>query len=346
MAVRQVDIAKFCNISPAAVSKVLRYPEHPEFPEETRSRILSAAKELSYVPNQLAAGLRRGKLATISLLSAWNVPELQDNVTLAARQGDHNVLLQFIQDGDVDALFRAVDNVLGSQPAGLIWLPAWGPNPQKTYPQADAVLEKIHHMGCPVVWLEDAPPYQENCDFVWCDDAGGIAQAVEHLCRQGYEHFVFMVSPRPRLPRPLRWAVFQREVTARGFDARYAEHSAPISADDPAVYRLLAELPPNTAVLCEGDWSAVPVLHAAKKLSRRFPDDLGVMLFGDLHLGGGFSLGEVSEPQISAIRRPFDDIGRVAVRMLMERINGSYDGALRHKELPTTLIVRESTRRN
>ena len=344
MAVKQSDIASLCNISPAAVSKVLRHPDHPEFPEETRDRILRAAKELNYVPNQLAAGLRRGKMATISLLSAWNVPELQDNVTLAARQAGHNVLLQFIQDADIDTLFRAVDNVLGSLPAGLIWLPAWGPDPKATYPQAEAILDKIHHMGCPVVWMEDAPPYNDHCDFVWCDDEGGIIQAVEHLCSQGYEHFVFLVSSRPGLPRPLRWEAFQREVEARGMQARYAECISHVQADDPGVLELLADCPPNTVIVCEGDWPVLPVLDAVKKLQLRIPDDLGVMLYGDMHLGGGgISLGEVCTPRITAVRRPFDQVGLVAAQRLMERIEGRYDGPLRHEELPTRFIEREST---
>ena len=84
MAITQSDIADYCKLSPAAVSKVLRYPRHPEFSDQTRKRILAAAQELNYVPNQLAAGLRRGKAATIGLISACNAPELQDNVSQGA----------------------------------------------------------------------------------------------------------------------------------------------------------------------------------------------------------------------------------------------------------------------
>ena len=62
--VTHVDIAKHCNVSKSAVSKVLQNPEHAEFPPETRQRILDAAEELHYVPNSLATGLRTGKTAT------------------------------------------------------------------------------------------------------------------------------------------------------------------------------------------------------------------------------------------------------------------------------------------
>lgn len=345
MATKQADIAKYCKVSPAAVSKILRHPEHPEFPESTRKRILSAAKKLHYVPNQLAAGLRRGRTTTVSLLSAWNVPELQDAISHEANHNGHNVMLQFIQDGDIHALFRAIDSVLSNQPAGVIWLPAWGDKPEETYPQADAIIDKIRTMGCPVVWLEDEPPYRDNCDFAWCDDAGGIRQAVDHLCQCGYTNYVYLVAARPHLPRPLRWSVFQQEVFSRGMAASYVECSSHTHAEDPRVFRYIKDCPPRTAIVCEGDWPAVPVLHSSAQLGRAIPDDIGVMTFGDMHLGGGFSLGEVTHPKLTAIRRCFDQIGNRAIRMLMERINGSYTGPLRSEALPTKLIERESTGR-
>lgn len=343
--VKQTDVAEYCNVSPAAVSKILRHPSHPEFPEATRKRILAAARELNYVPNQLAAGLRRGRSSSISLLSFCNVTELQDHVTIAAKKADYGVELELSQGPGWASLPRVVRSVLSRKPAGVIWLPGWGDMLELKQAESAELLRMVRHMGRPVVWLEDTPPPDNSdADFVWCDDEGGIEQAVEHLHEQGYEHFVFLM-PRG-LPRELRGPIFAQAVARRGFPARLVEESVPETrATDPAVHQLVADCPPNTAILCEGDWPAVPVLHAARRFGRAIPDELGLMLYGDQHLGGGFSVGELTHPMLSAIRRPLDQIGRRAVQHLLERIDGAYTGPLRRDVLPTELIVRESTRR-
>ena len=346
MPITQNDIAEYCEVSPAAVSKVLRFNKHPEFSAHTRERILSAARDLNYIPNQLASGLRRGKTATIGLISACNAPELQDNVAQAARQNGHSTLLYFSQNQNNPELALSVQTVLSSKPAGLICLPGWEKGPKSLQSERSDLLQCVRDNNCPIVWLEEDPAYEENSDFVWCDDNTGIVQAVDHFHEQGYEHFVLLIAKRSQVTSWPRWRTFEQAVARLGFKASFVEESCQETrADDPAVREFVAECPSNTGILCAGDWPAVPLLHAAKELGRSIPDDLGVIMFGDQHLGGGFSLGEVTNPTISAIRRPLDQVGQRAVERLVERINGIFTGSLRRDVLPTELVIRESTMR-
>ena len=255
-------------------------------------------------------------------------------------------MLQFSQIQDYSSLALAVQTLLGSKPAGLICLPGWEWGPLSLQSQRANLFQCVRDHSCPIVWLEEEPAYEENSDFVWCDDETGIVQAVDHFHEQGYEHFVLLIAKRSQVTSWPRWRTFEQAVARLGFKASFVEESCQETrADDPAVREFVAECPSNTGILCAGDWPAVPLLHAAKELGRSIPDDLGVIMFGDQHLGGGFSLGEVTNPTISAIRRPLDQVGQRAVERLVERINGIFTGSLRRDVLPTELVIRESTMR-
>lgn len=57
------DVAKLAQVSPATVSRALSRPEMVA--ETTRKRILQAAQELGYQPNQLARSLRQRSSQTL-----------------------------------------------------------------------------------------------------------------------------------------------------------------------------------------------------------------------------------------------------------------------------------------
>lgn len=67
-AARLEDVAALAGVSTATASKALH--NKPRISEETKQRVLDAAKQLNYSPNKLAQSLARGTTA----LSAWSPP--------------------------------------------------------------------------------------------------------------------------------------------------------------------------------------------------------------------------------------------------------------------------------
>jgi LacI family transcriptional regulator len=53
----------------------------------------------------------------------------------------------------------------------------------------------------------------------------------------------------------------------------------------------------------------------------------------------------LSRPRLSSVDLRFRDRGRIAGQMLLERIDGRYDGAVRRVQLETDLVQRESSTR-
>ena len=79
------DLAKTLNVSISTVSKGLR--NSYEISEQTRRRVLEAARDMGYNPNPYAGSLRHHKSKTIGLL----VPELTNNFFIQAISGAESV---------------------------------------------------------------------------------------------------------------------------------------------------------------------------------------------------------------------------------------------------------------
>src|SRR5690606_7373984 len=102
MGITYADIAKASGVSTAAVSLVLRNPEHPQFSPGTRQRILNAAKRFNYVPNRVAASLRGGKTQTLALVMPYHEAELMDIAEQAAAAAGYTLMIQFTYKPDLD----------------------------------------------------------------------------------------------------------------------------------------------------------------------------------------------------------------------------------------------------
>jgi DNA-binding LacI/PurR family transcriptional regulator len=81
---------------------------------------------------------------------------------------------------------------------------------------------------------------------------------------------------------------------------------------------------------------AIGAMSAALEAGLCVPDDLSVVGFDDIHLAGYVN------PPLTTVAQPKFELGRVAARMLLERID-QRALAPRRRLLPTQLVVRHST---
>ncbi|MDQ2845267.1 MAG: LacI family DNA-binding transcriptional regulator [Actinomycetota bacterium] len=99
----------------------------------------------------------------------------------------------------------------------------------------------------------------------------------------------------------------------------------------------LLELPNRpTALIGFNDKVAVGALAAAYQRRLRVPEDLSVTGFDDI------DLAQATRPMLTTVRQPLQEMGRIAVGLLVRLLQGHRLDAL-HVELATELIVRGST---
>src|SRR5688572_4654616 len=78
------DVAAAVKLSPTTVSVVLNYsPLADSIPQETKDRIIEAARNLNYRPNYIARSLRNQRTHTIGVL----IPEMSEGYSAAVLSG-------------------------------------------------------------------------------------------------------------------------------------------------------------------------------------------------------------------------------------------------------------------
>ena len=102
--------------------------------------------------------------------------------------------------------------------------------------------------------------------------------------------------------------------------------------------RTLLALPePPTAVFSANDLMAIGAMDAAREATLTIPDDLALVGYDDIEAAA------LVDPPLTTIINPAYDAGRVAGRLLAERISGGYSGERREVVLHSRLVDRGST---
>lgn len=123
------ELAQSLNLSQTTVSRALN--GYPEVREETRARVLAAAKAANYAPNSRARRLATGRAMTIGhVIPLTDRPGMVNPIfadfligagEVYAREG-YDLLLSMVTDGDTEAAFRqlalngSVDGVMVQAP--------------------------------------------------------------------------------------------------------------------------------------------------------------------------------------------------------------------------------------
>ncbi|HYF66448.1 MAG TPA: substrate-binding domain-containing protein, partial [Herpetosiphonaceae bacterium] len=102
-----------------------------------------------------------------------------------------------------------------------------------------------------------------------------------------------------------------------------------------ALRQLLALDQPPTAIFASSDSMAIGAMRAAAEAGLRLPEDLSIIGFDDIPEAAAHA------PALTTIRQPLQEMGRIAVRQLIEQIEDPERPAA-HIELPTRLIERDS----
>ena len=100
--------------------------------------------------------------------------------------------------------------------------------------------------------------------------------------------------------------------------------------------KLLASAQRPTAIVCFNDKVAVGALRAATDAGLRVPDDVTIVGFDDS------DLSRATTPELTTVRQPLAELGRVAVKQLLRVVDRQPVDA-RHVELAMTLVVRGSS---
>ena len=335
------EVAAEAQVAISTVSLVIN--EKGYVSDETRLRVLRAARQLGYVPTQAARQLatqRTGNVGFVLRADHFTRSEpFYTQVFLGTEFEAHKhnlyVLLTTIPQaylpGENTPRFLRDQNVDGLLVAGKV---------------DEAFLDELARTGLPLVLIDFE---HGNHPSVIIDNRNGARVAVEHLLGRGHRRIAFLGADLKHPSLSARLEGYQLALNAAGVSLDPAliittSDGEPNFATGLALCnRLLTCDPSPTAVFCANDALALGVLDQAARQGRRIPQDLAVVGFDDV------PGGEHVYPQLTTVRVLKEQLGELALRYLSELLEGppaarvQYERSTHTITVPTTLVVRESS---
>jgi DNA-binding LacI/PurR family transcriptional regulator len=337
MRVRLRDVAERAGVSVKTVSNVVNGYAHVS--PEMRARVQAVIDETGYRPNLAARNLRVGRTSVIALaLPQVDNPyfaELTRSVVEAAEEHGLTVLVDQT-DGLRERELAASSGFRHNLIDGLIMSPV---------ALGGADLARHDLRSLPLVLLGEKVADWPS-DHIAIDNVAAARLATEHLLGLGRTR-VAALGHQPGSSRESGVAHLRRQGWDEALRAACVEPRDDWVAEVPAferrhgaeaMHRLLDRCPEVDAVFCFNDTLALGAMRALAERGRRVPDDVAVAGIDDI------DDGRYSVPTLTTIAPAKDEIGRTAVRMLVERLgSGGADLAPREVRAGFRLVAREST---
>lgn len=327
-----MDVAEEAGVSAITVSRALRTPKQVR--AETRSKIDAAIAKLNYVPDPAASALASMRSNVIGVM----IPSVTNTVFLDTMRGIYDVAegkgvqVQITNTRyDPEEEERLLRVVLSQRPAALI---------VTGVDQSETVAAMLRDAPCPVVQIiETGPePYDMMVGF---DHRAAARAATEHLIAQGYQRPAYLGARHdPRSTRRLEG--FRMAAEAAGcFDPTrvlYADTPSSATLGPQQLAELLSRNPQADAALCNNDEVALGLLFECHRRGLEVPTRFGICGYNDT------AAMAIAHPSITSVRTPRYEIGRLAMQMILDRLQGRApaDAVI---DLGFELIERDSTRR-
>ncbi|HEY3376034.1 MAG TPA: LacI family DNA-binding transcriptional regulator [Armatimonadota bacterium] len=314
--ITQSSIAREAGVSCAAVSMVLSGNPKSTIAPETRERILRVAETLGYStpPASRHVALRTiGYLHNYSPTINFSAGELPYEVTHYLEEMGYDMLMATRSPQQPITLpdWIVQRRVQGVIIQGWVFDPEWVREILRYVPAVSLNHDVVHCLP--------------GLDSVAPDNASGMRMGLQHLAALGHRRIAFFSKgEHPQFRERLL-----------GYRAAMSEMALPIPPDyiasddgglpnadaDEAfalstLHRWMALPEPPTAVLAVNDDYALLLMATAQSLGIAVPTQLSVIGFDNTASCG------MSTPSLTSIQRPITAMGRMAVQLLLDRING------------------------
>jgi DNA-binding LacI/PurR family transcriptional regulator len=203
------------------------------------------------------------------------------------------------------------------------------------------VLAEFEKRHIPFVIVDSALSDKSGqFSFVGTNGFDGMRKMVKHLVSLGHRRLACIRYFLGVWSSDQRFEGFANQAHRKGLSL--PEHYVcVISASEHAeqgrkeIHDILQCTPRPTAVACTSDICAMNVMNELKRLGLRVPQDMAVTGFD------GLSLGAYLHPPLTTVRQPFQEEGRIAVQVLLQKIRGELEGEI-SRFMDCRLLIRGS----
>jgi len=323
------DVAERAGVSLTTVSYVLsgRLGGTTRISEPTKERVQEAVRELGYVANRAARGMRRGKTELVAV-AIGNLEWPWDRALAAAaarvlpQHGYQPVVLlgdawrQFMLSGGADGV------ILGFIPESVV---------------EDPTMLELARRGVPQVVISEVMT-PAGFDVLAPEPTDGIAAGMDFLTRHHRRIACIRRADESNRSAPSRYSGYVAGLQRAGLDVdpdlvRTSHHRRDVAYQSALELLQLQDRP--TAIFASDDMEALQAVRAAFRLGLRVPEDVQIVGVGNS------TEGQESDPPLTTIGPEpiFDQV----VDMLVERLESGVVGDGLRVPAPWRLHLRGTT---
>lgn len=332
-----VDVANLAQVSVTTISRVLNGSSHP-VSEETRERVLEAARSLNYQPNALARAMitRATHIVGVIIGDATDpyFAAIVRGVEDVARQQGYLVIV-CNSDRLPDIELQYLQTLSSYQVDGVIF--AGGGLTDETYNRdIGRILESFLSRGSVCVSLAR---HLFGSVSVLVDNAGVVQDATSYLIELGHRKIAYISGPELLTTTGLRLEGYRAAMTAHGLEVNpqfiltgdYKYESGLAAA------RTIITLPERpTAIMASNDLMAIGCLVGLRELGCCVPEDMSLIGIDDI------ATAQFVEPPLTTVSLPLYELGARGMECISKLRNGEPvpEDVI---TLPHHLVVRRST---
>ncbi|MEH6305661.1 LacI family DNA-binding transcriptional regulator [Olivibacter sp. CPCC 100613] len=320
------DIARALSVSKTTVSFVLNGKARAvQISEQLEKRVLDYIKEVGYIPNQYAQGLRNGKTKIIGML----VEDISDpffsaiarKVEERASQMGYKIVYSSTEN-DTNKAKEMLEIYKNSRVDGYIIAPP---------PAIENEIKELLKEGFPVVLFDRTLP-GVTTDSVMVDNFNSSYEAMKHFANNGFKNVAFLTLSSDQVQ------MLERE---RGYLQAMSEIGSPYTIKrikyhdnkDHIIEEIEMFLKTNTyidAVFFATNYIAEHGLEAIRNLKLAIPDNLGVLVFDDN------IMFKLLSPSITAISQPINKMAEESINLVLESLTNAQVG---NNRKPINIII-------
>ncbi|SFS41602.1 LacI family DNA-binding transcriptional regulator [Marininema halotolerans] len=324
------EVAKRARVSVATVSRILNETGYVQ--STIKARVRRIIKEMDYHPD--IPRYDYSNTATIAMIlpdiSNPFFAELARAVEDKARENNYAVIL--CNSDDFGYREKTYIHLLHKREvAGIIFV-------SRTLGEREMNL--MEEQGLPFVLLDRTPRIGDT-SVIRSNNVGGARIAVQHLLEEGCQRVAHIAGPAELIPAVERKRGYLEVVESLPwFHPNWIVPGGfSVAGGMKATQILLERFPDMDGIFAGNDLMAVGALKALHRAGVDVPCQVSLCGFD------GISVTALTEPELTTIAQPIEEIGKAAVSQLIRQINGEeMEPATGDWEV--TLLKRASTRRS
>lgn len=330
------DLAEKLNISAATVSRGLQ--DHPAINKKTKKKIMDLAAELGYRSNKFASNLRKQKTHTIGVivprLNSLFMSSVLSGIEKALNTAGYNLIISQSFEKEAKEKTNAT-TMFNSRVDGLIVSLAAD---TRDFSHFDTFIRK----NIPLIFFDRVAENIQSTK-VLIDNFQAGYKATTHLIEQGCKEILHITGNTTRNVYRDRFEGYKKALADHGISFNselfISNEMTEQDVQDAMVNVLKRDKLPD-GLFITNDSSAAFVLTILKEAGIKVPDDMAIVGFNnDL-------ISRVTEPAISTINYPGNEMGENIARILINHLDGEADLSFTSTViLNSDLIIRASSQR-